>query len=61
MQNGSDVVVFGTKQKEKEALNFIETHLTDLAKLVPLMAQGVSCVLFACTSEYMLEVKGGSE
>lgn len=38
-------------------LNFIEGHITDLAKLVPLMAQGISCVLFARTSE----VEGVSE
>lgn len=43
------------------ALNFIEGHITDLAKLASLTAQGVSCVLSACTSEYMLEVEGGSE
>lgn len=65
MQNAADVVVFGTKQKEKGAwkvtLNFIEEHIKDLSKLDPLLVQGVSCMIFACTSEYMLEVEGGSE
>lgn len=42
-------------------LNFIEAHITDLAKLAPLIAQGIFCVPFACTSEYMLEAEGGCE
>lgn len=49
------------KELDKVTLNFIEGHITDLAKLAPLVALGISCMLFACTSECMLEVEGGSE